>query len=367
MVRLYKLLFCLVLWVNPTVAASPSASAASSPVIRALVEEDPPFSFWRDGRPHGIAVDLMEKIAKFTGHHVSYHRFNRNSDLEGLDLLKKEKFDVLVGGVTVDGVSFHRASFSRPYIISRLSAVRLLPSSDWLQTMWTILASMGPFFIFMAALCLLGLYVQYRKERHYEEYKNFSFFEKCFVICGEWVGMMLTGNMFEPRDKKNPALRSRCTFWSLYGAIFNTTFFGAAISLIALIAHPPENKATFSTASLRGRPVAFLRGETARAAIQRLGGWAVETNSMEEGLQLLKTKKIVAIVEQRAFLDYSLREQKFAEPVEYLTLQQNELAFATRDPQLTALMNHALIPLRTENIETICHKYFTADYGECTL
>jgi hypothetical protein len=87
---------------------------ASPPSLNALVKEDPPFSFWEGGQATGIAVDLMNHIAEATGKTVHYHRFDLNSDLEGLDLLKKQPFDVLIGGVVVDAESFPQGFFLVP-------------------------------------------------------------------------------------------------------------------------------------------------------------------------------------------------------------------------------------------------------------
>ena len=342
-------------------------AASSQDVIHVLVQENPPFSFWDKGELRGIDIELFNELSKKGSRPIAYHRFPFYNDLKALSVLNEKKFDVLLGGLVVNNLSAPHGFFSRPYIIEALCAMGLQPQETALDRMLRIFSNMGIFVTIMIVLFFLGMIMNYIQDRNLAEFKKFCGFSKFFVISAEWIGIILTGSIFHATDPKNPPTRIQCAFWSVFGAIFNLTCLGTVVSLISLGATSETISQALKIESLRNKPLGFIEGNTYQEVIRGMGGYPVPVHSIKEGLALLKDKKIAAIVEMRSFLEHSLSQEKFTEPVAYATLQHNELAFAARTPEMATWINTLLFPLRPHEIDKICRKYVKTDDVQCSL
>jgi ABC-type amino acid transport substrate-binding protein len=218
---------------------------ASPPSLNALVKEDPPFSFWEGGQATGIAVDLMNHIAEETGKTVHYHRFDLNSDLEGLDLLKKNPFDVLIGGVVVDAESFPQGFFSRPYMVSRLAAMRLRPKAKMVEPLLSLAEHLKFYFVIMVFLFVVGLTIHYRRERSIGKNKEPNSFLWHFVVLGEWTLGVLSGRVFPCTNTEDHRERARYVFWSSYATFFKATVVGGIVSLFSVLSLTREAASPF--------------------------------------------------------------------------------------------------------------------------
>jgi hypothetical protein len=219
----------------------------------------------------------------------------------------------------------------------------------------------------MVFLFVVGLTIHYRRERSIGKNKEPNSFLWHFVVLGEWTLGVLSGRVFPCTNTEDHRERARYVFWSSYATFFKATVVGGMVSLFSILSLTREAASPFVAGTLERENIVFLRGETARAMIQKLGGHPVPVDSFLEGFRLLKAGKAMAMIEQEAFLEFSLKQYKITEKVDYLPLLQNELAFASENPALIRQIDQSLLSYRDGLVGKLCRKYFNNDSILCDL
>jgi len=99
-----------------------SKSNKSDKLKVAIVDNDAPFSTCRENID-GLSVYIWKKVAEINKLDYEFVCIPRNVD-KAIEDLNKDKYDVLLGPISITEDRFHKALFSRPYYLSKLKIHR---------------------------------------------------------------------------------------------------------------------------------------------------------------------------------------------------------------------------------------------------
>ena len=88
----------------------------------AIIDDDAPFSTCRENID-GLSVYIWKKVAEINKLDYEFVCVPRNVN-KAIEDLNKEKYDVLLGPISITEDRFHKALFSRPYYLSKLKIHR---------------------------------------------------------------------------------------------------------------------------------------------------------------------------------------------------------------------------------------------------
>lgn len=108
------------------------AITVKSEPLKVGLYDSPPFVMMDvNGSYTGLIVDIWEKIANDMNINYVYETYN--GSINGMvDELSQNKFDIILGSITINDTRMEKIDFSQPFYISDLSiASNLSKSSFW--------------------------------------------------------------------------------------------------------------------------------------------------------------------------------------------------------------------------------------------
>lgn len=274
--------------------------------MRVGVAGSAPFIIHRDNNNvDGISFAIWQSTAAEAGWHYNIQTFKTVD--EALRSLEDGKLDVVVGPISITSERTKKARFTQPYYQSSLSILsRSAPPTFWER--------IEPFFskklliailIFTFILGCVGmlLWLAERKENSEQFPHEFS----SGVANGMWcaiVTMSTTG--YGDIAPRTLAGRIIAGSWMVISIIFATSMVAGIASTLTLTA---MNHTIISKAEdLNHKNIAVTDNSPASAFIAEYGGNKTAIKDINEGVQLLKNKKVDAVVFDRPQLLFYLQK-----------------------------------------------------------
>lgn len=285
--------------------------------LRVGVAGSAPFIIHRDNNVDGISMEIWQSTAAEAGWHYNIKSFKTVD--EALQNLENGKLDVVVGPISITSERTKKARFTQPYYQSSLSILsRSEPPTIWER--------IQPFFskklliailIFTFILGCVGtlLWLAERKENSEQFPHGFS----GGVANGMWcaiVTMSTTG--YGDIAPRTLAGRIIAGAWMIISIIFATSMVAGIASTLTLTA---MNRTVISKAEdLNHKNIGVTDNSPASAFIAEYGGEQTTIKDIGEGVQLLKDKKVDAVIFDRPQLLFYLQKH----PEKNMTISHSE-------------------------------------------
>lgn len=352
--------FCIGMALALPLRAQNDSNGGASETLTVGVAGTPPFvavnTFDR-----GISTEIWRLLASRLGWE---YRLKQYEDVpEALQALQAGEIDVVVGPVSITSDRAERVKFTQPYYQSSLS---ILSRTDGLS-LWN---RISPFFskrffiaLFVFLLILGGvgtlLWIAER-ERNSEQFPHDPIRG---IANGMWcaiVTMSTTGY----GDKAPATLWGRIIAgsWMVVSIIFATTMVAGIASTLTLTG---MNATVIATAdALKGKKVAVVSGSPAEVFVKNYGGIHVGIDSLQEGYDLLKSKKADAVVYDRPQILFFLKQRHDDESVAVSTAEYIRQGYGFALPLNTTLLhslNVTLLSLKESgSVERIADEWLGA-------
>ncbi|MGB0177798.1 MAG: transporter substrate-binding domain-containing protein, partial [Owenweeksia sp.] len=288
-------------------ALSTVMSAQDSTLIIGIKEAPPFVNYTAAGKPAGLSVDFWELVDNDIPASIVYRKFNTIPELT--TALQKGEIDLSINPLTVTDQRMAYLDFSQPFFISGTTMVRR-QENRW----WSIVRNVfsWQFFSAIAALFLVIWifgFVMWMLERR----NNPEQFHKGWRGVGDgfwWSAVTMTTVGY---GDKAPVTRG--------GRILGVVWMFAAILMISGLTAGIASSLTVSSLEggiesvedLEKFKVGTIDGSSSADYLEIFEIDSRKFNSVTEGLQAVKDKKLDVFVYDRPLLQYYLDEGDFSE------------------------------------------------------
>jgi polar amino acid transport system substrate-binding protein len=267
----------------------------------------------------GISLEIWQDMAARLGWTCRFRFYNDVP--HALAALEAGNVDAVAGPVSITAERIAAAGFTQPYYQSSLSILSTAAPP-------TVAERIAPFFSkrFFIAVCVFLLILGgvgallwlTERERNPEQ---FPADPARGIANGMWCAIVtMTTTGYGDRAPVTLWGRVVAGAWMVVSIIFATTMVAGIASTLTLTA---LNRTVISTATdLAGQKTAVVPGSPAAAFVKRYGAVSVPVVSLEQAYELLKSRKVDAVVYDRPQLRYFLQEHPHADmtvsPAKYL-------------------------------------------------
>lgn len=254
----------------------------------------------------GISVQLWKTIAFQMD--IDFKTINFDDITKGLEALKNGEIDILVGPISITAERSEIAKFSQPYFQSSLSILSRTDEPNFWERI-------QPFFSqkFFIAICIFVLILSivgtllWLAERQ-KNPKQFPHQPAKGIANGMWCAistMSTTGY----GDIAPSTLWGRIISgtWMVVSIIFATTMVAGIASTLTLTGMGVS--VISSAEQLNNAKVAVVTNSPAENFAREYGAKIVEISSLKKGYDLLKNKKVDAVIYDRPQLLYFLQQR----------------------------------------------------------
>lgn len=277
-------------------------------LLRVGIAGSEPFIIKRNNDVIGISIEIWRSVASDANWH--YTTLNFKTVHDALQNLEEGKIDVVVGPVSITAVRAQKFTFTQPYYQSSLSIV----SRTDTPTLWQ---RVSPFFsmkllvaliIFIFILSCVGTLLWLAERKRNSD--QFPPTPTRGIANGMWcaiVTMSTTG--YGDIAPRTSAGRIIAGSWMVISIIFATSMVAGIASTLTLtgMSHSIISKAD----QLNNKKIAVTSGSPASEFIAEYGGKEIPMANIEEGFQLLKSKKADAMVFDRPQILYYLKRHHY--------------------------------------------------------
>lgn len=337
-------LFCL--------ALSLSAPLQAAEKLRVVTRDLEPFSFEKDGRRIGYAMELWDHVAREIG--VEYETSVRDSAKTMIGLIEAKNADVAVGALSITAEREKIIDFSQPFYQGGQQILVSQRPAGFLDTILGVAGNIANWqFLGAFALLLFAMFLISHLVWMYEHKVNDSMWPAHY-ISGMWesfwwtISTLLVGGA----DNKGPV--------GVGGRIVAIVWMLLSIVLVSLLT------ATFTTTltinslkgdingpgDLPGKQVATIGGSISETWLTKKGAKVQPFPTIEECVAALKNGSAQAVVYDAPILKYS---QKKAEDSELIlagpAFDRHNYGFALQEgSKWREPINRALLSLNEQGI-----------------
>lgn len=253
----------------------------------------------------GVSIEIWDALAAELN--ITYKPVYYNSVSDALVALDQGKINVVAGPVSITSERAEKALFTQPYFQSSLSIMSLAGQ----PTLWS---RIKPFFskrffialcVFLMILTIVGT-VLWLAERK----KNPSQFPKKpskGIANGVWCAIVtMTTVGFGDIAPKTFWGRFAAGIWMIISIVFATSMVAGIASVLTISVI--NTSSITSTAQLSGKVIAVESLSPSEDFVQGYGGRIRGIKNLDEGYQLLLSKKVNAVVFDRSQLQYYLKQ-----------------------------------------------------------
>jgi len=297
----------LILLLLATVTSVVSAEIDPGPPVRVGIKEAPPLVIrGADGKWHGPAVTLWERIAEVNRLEFTYHEY----DLEGLfAAVEASQIDVAVGALSMTSEREERLDFSHPYFLSGLGiAVRRDHGAGWMGGVWgfvsvRLLQVVGALVIVLLAS---GLAVWLFERKRNPE--MFGGPPHTGIASGFWwAAVTMTTVGYGDKAPRTAGGRLVALFWMFTSLIIISGFTAAIASALTVGA---LGTSVENLEDLRALRVTTVSGSSSADWLAQQGIAYSPTVDVDEALVMLREQRTDAVVYDAPILDYLVRADR---------------------------------------------------------
>lgn len=345
----------------PSTFALAQTEISSADTLVVGIAGSEPFVFKKGLEKKGIAVDIWEDLAIKKNWNYSYQYFDNVES--ALSELTKGSVDLVVGPISITSSRLENIRFSQPFYNSSLA---IISSSDQL-TLWQ---KIKPFFsfklilavaIFLMILAIVGSLLWLAERKNSPD--QFPQDPVNGIGNGMWLAVV-TMSTVGYGDKAPVTLWGRIITgtWIIVSIIFATSMVAGIASTLTINSLGTstiiniEQLANKKATTLTGSPsVLFLKENKAKV---------IDSNTLEDAVNRLRSKEVEAVVYDRPQLLYYLKQNQtdnlYIAKAEYYK-QGYGFAFPINS-NLVYEVNRALLEL-SENLKTekIVEEYLDKD------
>ncbi|WP_137402115.1 transporter substrate-binding domain-containing protein [Echinicola rosea] len=299
MIRVFLLSFCFLIFCNSTIAQTEGDS-----VIQVGFTGSQPFVI-PGTDSEGISVDLWREVA-FQGD-LNYELTHFKNVTAGLDAVKSQTVDVLVGPITINSDRAANVTFSQPFFETEMAI--LAPKIeqgfwDYVKPIFSttfLFGVLGLFFL----LSIVGvlLWVVERKTLT-PEGKNGTVRG---IGNGIWLAIVTMTTVgygdFAPRTLSGRVIVG---IWMIVSLITATSFVAGIATTISQI--KGEDETITSLLHLEGKEVAVPDNEKIIDNITTVGGRPTPVSNIDEGFDRLANGEVDALVYDVIALEYTFNQ-----------------------------------------------------------
>jgi polar amino acid transport system substrate-binding protein len=352
--------------------AAPQASLPAAPAktLRVGVVVVPPFVKKVGQAYEGFVPAIWQAVANRAGLHYKFVDAGNNSG-DAVNALHAGKYDALIGPVTVTAPRLLRVSFSRPFYVSKLSAVTLSnPQSFW-AVVWHMVKAFFAWSVLVYLLLILAYaLIHWALERRHgvKDYQG-GFIKTYFFSF--WVSFysFLTGNY--ERSAESPISRTVMIFWMFVSLIFVSQLIATITSAITISNTSLSiDNGTAAVKTLYDRKVAVQKYSYAEGVAGRLGADVTVSNNLSQAFGLLAKKKVNIVLGNYLTLKYFIKRDPH---IDYnpdpIVIGTNEMAFVfPKNSPLRETVSEYLVQIQDENMTYgICRAYLDAKDSEACV
>lgn len=336
---------------------APSSHAEKVKVVTRNIE---PFSFEKDGRRVGYAMELWDQVAREAG--LEYDVQTVATAQEMVDAVKNKTADAGVGALSVTATREEVIDFSQPFFESGLQVLVAGGNAGYLSSIRQLLSSLfnwqliGMFLLLIAAMVGIS-YLVWR----YEHPVNEETYPKNRAQ-GMWEAFWWTISTLLVGGAENKPISG------VGGRIVAIAWMLLSIVLVSLLTASFTTTLTVNTLKgdingpedLPGRDVATVQKSTSEKWLTDKGAKVQPFASVDECIAALRSGKVKAVVFDAPILQYAMHKTsdeklQLVGPV----FDRQNYAFALQDgSQLRERINRALLAVSERGVGDLRKKWF---------
>lgn len=320
---------------------------AQAQKLRVVTRDLEPFSFEKDGRRVGYAMELWNEIAREAG--MEYEVTKVSTAQEMIDALVEKRADVGVGALSVTSSREQIIDFTQPFYNSGLQIVVAGGESDMLSSIKELLGGlfnwklMGALLLLLTAMVLISHLVWRFEHKTNEEmwpktYRHGMWESFWWTICTLLVG---------GADNKGPV--------GVGGRIVAIVWMLLSIVLVSFLTASFTSTLTVNTlkgdiqgpGDLPDKSVATIGGSTSETWLKAKGAQVTPLADIAACIAALKKGDVEAVVYDAPILQYALnRPENESLQIAGSIFENQNYAFALqRDSTIRKPINQALLGL----------------------
>jgi polar amino acid transport system substrate-binding protein len=344
------------------IAGFPDSSHAEK--IRVVTRTIEPFSFEKDGRRVGYAMELWDQVAREAG--LEYEVQTAATAQDMIDALKNKTTDAGVGALSVTASREEAIDFTQPFYESGLQVLVAGAGGGFMDSLGQLLGNLfnwqliGMFFLLVATMVGISHLVWMYEHKINEDMWPKDYKQGMWESFWWTISTLLVGGA----DNKGPV--------GVGGRVIAIVWMLLSIVLVSLLTASFTTTLTVNSlkgdingpSDLPGRDVATIKGSTSEDPLITMGAKVQTFATVTECVAALKSGRVQAVVYDAPMLRYAVNQSgddklQMVGPV----FDRQNYAFALQDGSaLRERVNRALLALTERGVGTeLRKKWFGAD------
>ena len=358
-----QFLWCLMLVFGLAFGQNMDHQLAKDPSLKVGVLGSAPFVMHKDNKFNGLSVAYWKNVADRLG--MPYTLISTNASFDqSVKEAADGKYDVLVGPISVTSDRAKLVDFSRPYFVNNVGLVLKTQSLGF----WDVMLSMfgdAAIQLLIGFMILLVIFTHlfYFSERRYAKRYKGGYAKGMADASWTTISSFLRDVLYDPVSGLG---RFILAVWLVISVVFMAAFTAVVTSTMTYTMSQGhiEIKDKYD---LEGRKVAVQAGTSMVGYALNFGAIPVEYGDHIEGLKMLGSDQVVAVLGNFYALKHDLdrhdSEHQFR--MSDLNLRNDEFAFVTpKGSKVMRKIDAAILYLQDEqkSVDRVCTEYLGPKY-----
>lgn len=344
--------------------AAAQLGSAERPIRVAAVNE-PPFVISQDKLSTGLVIDIFKFIAETQHWHYQITIVSEDIDA-AIDAIAANKFDILIGPVSVTSERIARVDYGRPFFLSEIKLAFNTHSVSALETFYNLFKAIP---LLIVGLVFLGFLLIsnliWFAERSANEEMPKGYFKGTVFSFWVFVSHFLKGGMFY--RPTTTAARVVITFWFIVALSFYlivTSTYTAYMTAKIVSASEPVH----DVSDLSGKRLAYVKGEMYVKYIKAISAEPVPKANLVEAIDALQNQEVFGVVEDSLILSTVIDASNFKDlTVSSFKFSSDEFSFAyPQNSPIRNIVDQMIVTMQdTGEMATLCKLYLGKYYKNC--